>query len=59
MKRELNGMKDDVKQGAKKVGNAVKDTAEDLKNDFKWFVSSAGETTNELVDKVTHKMNLK
>ena len=59
MKRDLNDMKDDVKQGAKKVGNVAKHTAKDLKHDIKGFVSSVGDKTDEFVGKITDKMNLK
>lgn len=55
MQNEFNEMKNDIKAGAQKVGNAVKHTAENLKEDAEGAMAAAEMKVDEMKEEYREK----
>lgn len=55
LQKEMKNMKNDIKEGAEKVGHAVKHTAEDLKDDVKGAMASMEMRKDEMVERYEEK----
>ena len=55
LQKEMNNMKNDMKEGAQKVGHVMKHTAEDLKDDFKGAMASMEMKKDEMMEKYEEK----
>ncbi|MBU5335671.1 hypothetical protein [Intestinibacter bartlettii] len=50
IKKHMENMKDDVKQGMQKVGHSIKHTAEDLKDEAKGVIQNLESKKDDMVE---------
>ena len=50
IKKHMENMKDDVKEGMQKVGHSIKNTAKDLKHEAKGVINNLESKKDEMVD---------
>lgn len=55
LQKEMNNMKNDVMEGAQKVGHAIKHTAADLKSDVKGAMASMEMKKDEMMEEYEQK----